>query len=57
MAASATWWPDRVGGMIGAGGGSLLETLGGMIGTLCALGRWRSFVLGLRPPLRLDENP
>ena len=32
---------------MGAVGGSVLGVVGGMIGTLCALGRWRYFVLGL----------
>ena len=38
------WWPDRTGGWIGAVAGSVVGTIGAMIGVLTSLGRARRFV-------------
>jgi hypothetical protein len=40
------WWSDRAAGLIGGIGGSVLGCLGGLIGTLAARKKARTFVLG-----------
>lgn len=44
--AEGGWWSDRTAGLIGAAGGSLLGMFGAAIGSLIAVRRARSFVLG-----------
>jgi len=40
------WWSPEQAGWIGAVSGSALGMLGGLVGTLCSLGRGRRFALG-----------
>jgi hypothetical protein len=41
------WWSNHMAGLVGGWGGIILGCMGGLIGTLCGMGKGRGFVVAL----------